>query len=392
MTPPEIIEDGLLLRVWRPEDAEAVYRACQDPEIPRWTTVPAPFLLEHAVSWITTGVPAAWENGTGAPFGVFDPETGELLGANGLISIDNRPRTGEMGYWVAPWARGRGVATTATRAVARWAFDTLGLQRLVWRAALGNHISRLVASRVGFRPEGVARSILPERDGTAGDAWVASMLPGELRAADSPRSARDKIELTQVYSFLGDQPQLRTATADGTPVGLRRIEQSDIPRLIEAFTDPECVRWASTSAGFDAAAAQKVIAGGRQRWLRGAGAQYCIVDADDRLCGTTALRLDPLNPAWADIGYLTTADVRGRGVTTAAVTALCRWGFEALALQRIEWRSHVGNLASRRVAEKVGFTFEGTLRRAYEEHDQFLDCWIASLVPADLGGAVATEE
>jgi RimJ/RimL family protein N-acetyltransferase len=389
VTPPEITEDGLLLRAWRPEDADAVYQACQDPEIPRWTTVPAPYLLEHAVTWLTVGAPAAWQNGTAAPLGVFDAATGELLGANGLVSIDLSGRTGEIGFWVAAWARGRGVATTATRAVVRWAFEALDLNRIVWRAALGNHLSRLVATRVGFRPEGIARRVLRGRDGAEADAWVAALLRGEVRRPDAPLSAGEKIEQTQAYVFLGAQPKLQATTPGGAPVGLRRLEQADIPRLIEAFTDPECVRWASTSPSFDQTEALAVIDNGRHRWLRGAGAQYCIVDADDRLCGTTALRLDSTNPSRADIGYLTAADVRGRGVTTAAVAALCRWGFEALALQRIEWRSHVGNVASRRVAEKVGFVFEGTLRRANEEHDQFLDCWVASLVPGDLGGAVA---
>ena len=50
----------------------------------------------------------AWADGTGAPFAVCDPATGELLGSCGLVSID-QDGTGEIGYWTAPWARGRGV-------------------------------------------------------------------------------------------------------------------------------------------------------------------------------------------------------------------------------------------------------------------------------------------
>ena len=48
MEPPKIIENDLLIRAWRPDDAESVRAACQDPDIQRWTSVPAPYRLEHA--------------------------------------------------------------------------------------------------------------------------------------------------------------------------------------------------------------------------------------------------------------------------------------------------------------------------------------------------------
>ena len=43
--------------------------------------------------------------------------------------------------------------------------------------------------------------------------------------------------------------------------------------------------------------------------------------------------------------------------------AVCRWGFGALGLARVDWFAEVGNAGSRRVAEKAGFTIEGVLRR-----------------------------
>ena len=64
MDPFEITVDGLLLRAWRSGDAEAVYRACQDPDIQRWTTVPRPYELHHAVEFVTDHTDQAWSKGS----------------------------------------------------------------------------------------------------------------------------------------------------------------------------------------------------------------------------------------------------------------------------------------------------------------------------------------
>jgi len=69
---------------------------------------------------------------------------------------------------------------------------------------------------------------------------------------------------------------------------------------------------------------------------------------------------------------------------TAAARLVCRWGFEDLGLQRIEWWAGVGNEGSWRVAEKVGFTREGTCRRRLPHRETRLDGWVAGLLPGEL--------
>src|SRR4051794_11959507 len=69
----------LLLRPIGPDDVAAVYAACQDPEIQRWTTVPSPYLMEHAEHFAREYAPKAWAAGDAAVFGVTDRGTGELL-------------------------------------------------------------------------------------------------------------------------------------------------------------------------------------------------------------------------------------------------------------------------------------------------------------------------
>jgi RimJ/RimL family protein N-acetyltransferase len=177
----QLVEGDLVLRPWSPADADAVYRACQDEQIQRWTTVPVPYEPRHAETFVTRIAPGQWAAGTAAALGVFDRADGTLLGANGLVLIQPDTRTAEVGAWTAPWARGRGVATAATRATCRWAFDTLGLHRLLWWAEVGNTPSRRAAERAGFRFGPPLPAAMVDRDGSYRDAWRGLLLSPHAR-------------------------------------------------------------------------------------------------------------------------------------------------------------------------------------------------------------------
>ena len=84
-----------------------------------------------------------------------------------------------------------------------------------------------------------------------------------------------------------------------------------------------------------------------------------------------------------DVGYLIGPWARGRGYAPAALRLLCDWGFERLALQRIEWRAFVGNEASRTVATRAGFTMEGVARAALRHRDTYRDTWTGARLAAD---------
>lgn len=175
----ELTDDRLLLRPPRAEDAPAVYRACQDPDIQRWTTVPSPYTEDDAKHYTDEIAPAAWTSGDGGLFTVFDRATGELLASIALMHITERevPTGGraEIGYWCAPWARGRGVMTDAARLVCRWGFEQLGLARIDWYAEVGNEGSRRIAEKLGFTIEGVQRLRLVNK-GERRDGWVGGLL------------------------------------------------------------------------------------------------------------------------------------------------------------------------------------------------------------------------
>jgi RimJ/RimL family protein N-acetyltransferase len=381
----ELRENGLLLRPWRPSDAGDVYRACQDPEIQRWTMVPQPYFLDHAIDYVTSFTESTWANGTGAPFGVFDSVTEDMLGSCGLVDLDREAGFGEIGYWVAPWARRRGVGTHAARAVARWALDRLCLRRLVWRAKVGNHASRLIAARIGIRFEGVQRAALRGRDGSY-DGWVGALLQGELREA----SAAGEPELIRFArrcaAFARPQPILEARAKKGETVRLRPLRADDVPAIVAACTDAESVRYTTVPSPYTAAHAEAFVHEfAPQVWARGVEAVFAVADADDRYAGSMSLRLrgdEPITDT-ADVGYLIGAWARGRGFATAALTALCDWGFDALGLHRIEWQAYVGNNASRAVAERAGFRVEGAGRDALVQRGRYQDAWIGARLATD---------
>ena len=85
----------------------------------------------------------------------------------------------------------------------------------------------------------------------------------------------------------------------------------------------------------------------------------------------------------ANLGYWVRTSAAGRGVATAATRLAARFGFEQLGLHRIEIVAAVGNVPSQRVAEKVGATREGVLRRRLLIRGESLDAVLFSLVPED---------
>ncbi|MDH6188638.1 RimJ/RimL family protein N-acetyltransferase [Streptomyces sp. CZ24] len=125
---------GLRLRYWEPSDAPAVLGAFATPEMARQSGRPVTTLAE-AATWITDRR-AARETGREHSFAVLSPGTGghpdegRLLGNVTVGAVDPVHQTGWISYWTLASARGRGVATTALRALADWSFTELSLFRL----------------------------------------------------------------------------------------------------------------------------------------------------------------------------------------------------------------------------------------------------------------------
>lgn len=145
---PTLGDGDLVLRPSAEIDVPSILLACQDAEIQRWATIPVPYRLEDAVDYVTAMTPTIWRERQGAGFVVCDG-SGRLLGSCGLVRVDAGSLTGDIGYWVAPWARGRGVAAQATRIVRDWALAETSLTTLRLLIEPGNAASHAVARAVG---------------------------------------------------------------------------------------------------------------------------------------------------------------------------------------------------------------------------------------------------
>jgi RimJ/RimL family protein N-acetyltransferase len=172
----------LTLRPFTAADIPWVYDVSLDPALQHFVQVPSPYRIEHAAFFVQHLAIASWDSGQRAEFVAQDAATGARLGRVGLDL--RQPSAAEIGYWVDPSARNRGVATSAVRAACRWAVTTLGVELIEWRCEVGNTASRRVAEKAGFLVEATLRKRLIHR-GTRVDAWVGSLLGNEVTATPS---------------------------------------------------------------------------------------------------------------------------------------------------------------------------------------------------------------
>jgi ribosomal-protein-serine acetyltransferase len=149
--------EGLRLAVRREAEAEENFRlvAKNDAYLRLWL----PWLDRCATVDAMRSQIVAWSEAAakGESLQLSIRLEGELVGAIGYNTISNINRTARIGYWLSEHMRSRGLMSRAVRGLVGYGFENLGMNRLVIAAATGNHASRRVAERLGFRFEGVAR-------------------------------------------------------------------------------------------------------------------------------------------------------------------------------------------------------------------------------------------
>ncbi|HEX2057470.1 MAG TPA: GNAT family N-acetyltransferase [Actinomycetota bacterium] len=141
----------LVLRPFRPEDLDGIHEVLGDAENMRY--YPAPFTLEQSRRWIEWNLGHYHDHGFGL-WALESKETGVLLGDCGLTpqTVDGREEV-EVGWHVHPRHQRRGLATEAATECSRYAFEELGLSRLISLIRPENLPSRRVAEKLGMEIE-----------------------------------------------------------------------------------------------------------------------------------------------------------------------------------------------------------------------------------------------
>jgi len=174
--PPEGIRAGsIVLRFPTHDHVDALLPAFTDPEMREAGNLPA--FDRDALMASIGDLPVLAEQGRLLALAAVDVGSGDVVGGGTLHHLDAERQIVEIGYFVLPHARRRGIATTIARLLAEHAF-TLGVQRVAAYVNVGNLSSEGVVERAGFTREGVVRS-MPKPDGRRIDKTLFSLLPGD---------------------------------------------------------------------------------------------------------------------------------------------------------------------------------------------------------------------
>ncbi len=166
---------------------------------------------------------------------------------------------------------------------------------------------------------------------------------------------------------------------------LRLPEEGDVEAINEACQDETLARWVPVPVPYTLDHARQFVAERPARWADAEHGEmtFAVVEATgERLLAMVGLHAR--DAGMREIGYWTAPWARGQGVMTAAARMVCQFGFDVLGLERIEWWAGVGNEASWRVVEKIGFTREGTCRSRLAHRGDRLDGWVGGLLPGEL--------
>ncbi len=182
LEPRTLIGERIILAPLTLDDVTDMHHHAQDPEIPRWTTVPNPYTRDMAEEWIKGAVQATtWDKGEPI-WAIRQSGADTFMGLFSLFRAGDRAH--EVAYWIGKEFRGQGYVTEAVNLVADWAFRDLHAGRILWRAKVGNWPSWKIAWQCGFKREGVWRGVTMGNEVT--DQWAASLLPGDTRSPRTP--------------------------------------------------------------------------------------------------------------------------------------------------------------------------------------------------------------
>ncbi len=172
-----ILQHGIItLRPAQEKDILSIYDACQDPTIPRFTTVPSPYTMTHAISFIREQAPTHFAQKSELLFVITKggSEEEEFCGVISFHSISLHNHTAELGYWIAASARGMRIGSRAVRTIGEYGFMTMGFRRIEALVDVDNVASRALLISAGYELEGTMRKKVTRDNGSQIDMVLFS--------------------------------------------------------------------------------------------------------------------------------------------------------------------------------------------------------------------------
>jgi ribosomal-protein-alanine N-acetyltransferase len=162
---------------------------------------------------------------------------------------------------------------------------------------------------------------------------------------------------------------------------LRPFARQDAPVVAELVGAWEIAAMTtSIPHPYDRSMAEEWIGTHQGSFDAGEAVTFAIVRIEDRqLVGAVGIDVHKEQRS-AEIGYWIGTPFWNRGYATEAAQAVIAYGFDGLALNRIQARHMTKNPASGRVMEKAGMTFEGVLRQSLYRWDAFEDAAMYSIL------------
>ena len=179
---PNFVSGEVLLRPYRPDDAADLYAAARESitEVSPWMKWCHPdYAIEESRTWAVQCV-ERWREGTEYNFVISDSRDASFLGSCGLNNINLLDKVANLGYWIRTSRTRQGIATTATRLLARFGLEQLSLNRIEIIAATDNKASQRVAEKVGAVREGILRNRLVVHENVY-DMVIYSFVPRDLK-------------------------------------------------------------------------------------------------------------------------------------------------------------------------------------------------------------------
>jgi hypothetical protein len=180
---PTLHYGKITLRRSAEQDIDPIFKACQDPLIPAFTTVPATYTIDHAIDFVRSD-PFNFEERRELRFIIDYGNNADatFAGVVSLHTINIKNHTAEIGYWIEKSMRGKGVGTIAARMITDYGLRSVGFRRIEGLADVDNLQSQKLLTSAGYQKEGILRNKVTRDDGgqidmalfaTTDKTWVA---------------------------------------------------------------------------------------------------------------------------------------------------------------------------------------------------------------------------